>query len=165
MKIWLISGILTIISFFITYYIKYSILKMFNSLKNKENITNSDVAISLGMVEFKIKEVKFAYIVICTIQFFILSIVINSFMKNNYNLLNDILLNIIFPIIFVIISFLECFFSFKSLISIDKAILEYKQKINSINKIKQLLTEIKIYLKTKREKDELMESLNYIFHL
>lgn len=160
MKIWLISGILTIISFFITYYMKYSILKMFNNLKNKENITNSDIAISLGMVEFKIKEVKFAYIVICTIQFFILPIVINSFMKNNYNLLDDILLNIIFPIIFVIISFLESFFSFKSLISIDKAISEYKQKINSINKIKQLLTEIKIYLKTKREENELMESLN-----
>ena len=81
-------------------------------------------------------------------------------MKNNYNLLDDILLNIIFPIIFVIISFLESFFSFKSLISIDKAISEYKQKINSINKIKQLLTEIKIYLKTKREKNELMENLN-----
>ena len=160
MKIWLISGILTIISFFITYYIKYSILKMFNSLKNKENITNSDIAISLGMVEFKIKEVRFAYIVICTIQFFILPIAINSFMKNNYNLLDDILLNIIFPIIFVIISFLESFFSFKSLISIDKAISEYKQKINGINKIKQLLTEIKIYLKTKREENELMENLN-----
>lgn len=160
MKIWLISGILAIIAFSITYYIKYSILKMFYSLKNKENITNSDIAISLGMVEFKIKEVKFAYIVICTIQFFILSIVINSFMKNNYNLLDDILLNIIFPIIFIIVSFLECFFSFKSLISIDKAILEYKQKNDSINKIKQLLTEIKIYLKTKREENELMENLN-----
>ena len=160
MKIWLISGILTIISFFITYYMKYSILKMFNSLKNKENITNSDIAISLGMAEFKIKEVKFAYIVICTIQFFVLSIVINSFMKNNYNLLDDILLNIIFPIIFIIVSFLECFFSFKSLISIDKAILEFKQKNDSINKIKQLLTEIKIYLKTKREENELMENLN-----
>lgn len=160
MKVLLVSGILTIISFFITYYMKYSILKMFNSLKNKENITNSDIAISLGMAEFKIKEVKFAYIVICTIQFFVLSIVINSFMKNNYNLLDDILLNIIFPIIFIIVSFLECFFSFKSLISIDKAILEFKQKNDSINKIKQLLTEIKIYLKTKREKDELMESLN-----
>ena len=160
MKIWLISGILTIISFFITYYMKYSILKMFNSLKSKENITNSDIDISLGMAEFKIKEVKFAYIVICTIQFFILTIVINSFIKNNYNLLDDILLNIIFPIIFVIISFLECFFSFKSLISIDKAILEYKQKNDSINKIKQLLTEIKIYLKTKREENELMENLN-----
>lgn len=160
MKVLLVSGILTIISFSITYYMKYSILKMFNSLKNKENITNSDVAISLGMVEFKIKEVKFVYIVICTIQFFILAIVINSFMKNNYNLLDDILLNIIFPIIFVIVSFLESFFSFKSLISIDKAILEYKQKIDSINKLKQLLTEIKIYLKTKREENELMESLN-----
>lgn len=160
MKIWLISGILTIISFFITYYMKYSILKMFNSLKNKENITNDDIAISLGMAEFKIKEVKFAYLVICTIQFFILAIVINSFMKNNYNLLDDILLNIIFPIIFVIVNFLESFFSFKSLISIDKAILEYKQKIDSINKLKQLLTEIKIYLKTKREENELMESLN-----
>lgn len=160
MKVLLISGILTIISFSITYYMKYSILKMFNNLKNKENITNSDIAISLGMVEFKIKEVKFTYIVICTIQFFILAIVINSFMKNNYNLLDDILLNIIFPIIFVIVSFLESFFSFKSLISIDKAILEYKQKIDGINKIKQLLTEIKIYLKTKREENELMESLN-----
>ncbi len=160
MKVLLVSGILTIISFSITYYMKYSILKMFNSLKNKENITNSDVAISLGMVEFKIKEVKFVYIVICTIQFFILAIVINSFMINNYNLLNNILLNIIFPIIFVIISFLESFFSFKSLISIEKAILEYKQKIDSINKLKQLLTEIKIYLKTKREENELMESLN-----
>lgn len=160
MKIWLISGILAIIVFSITYYIKYSILKMFYSLKNKENITNSDIAISLGMVEFKIKEVKFVYIVICTIQFFILSIVINNFMKNNYNLLDDILLNIIFPIIFIIVSFLECFFSFKSLISINKAILEYKQKNDSINKIKQLLTEIKIYLKTKREENELMENLN-----
>lgn len=160
MKVLLVSGILTIIAFSIIYYIKYSILKMFNSLKSKENITNSDIAISLGMAEFKIKEVKFAYIVICTIQFFILTIVINSFIKNNYNLLDDILLNIIFPIIFVIISFLECFFSFKSLISIDKAILEYKQKNDSINKIKQLLTEIKIYLKTKREENELMESLN-----
>ena len=160
MKVLLISGILTIISFSITYYMKYSILKMFNNLKNKENITNSDIAISLGMAEFKIKEVKFAYLVICTIQFFILAIVINSFMKNNYNLLNDILLNIIFPIIFVIVSFLESFFSFKSLISIDKAILEYKQKIDSINKLKQLLTEIKIFLKTKREENELMESLN-----
>lgn len=160
MKVLLISGILTIIAFSITYYIKYSILKMFNNLKNKENITNSDIAISLGMAEFKIKEIKFAYIVICTIQFFILTIVINSFIKNNYNLLDDILLNIIFPIIFVIVSFLESFFSFKSLISIDKAILEYKQKIDSINKIKQLLTEIKIYLKTKREENELMESLN-----
>lgn len=160
MKVLLVSGILTIISFFITYYMKYSILKMFNSLKNKENITNSDIAISLGMAEFKIKEVKFAYIVICTIQFFVLSIVINSFMKNNYNLLDDILLNIIFPIIFIIVSFLECFFSFKSLISIDKAILEFKQKNDSINKIKQLLTEIKIYLKTKREENELMENLN-----
>lgn len=160
MKVLLVSGILTIISFFITYYMKYSILKMFNSLKNKENITNSDIAISLGMAEFKIKEVKFAYIVICTIQFFVLSIVINSFMKNNYNLLDDILLNIIFPIIFIIVSFLECFFSFKSLISIDKAILEYKQKNDSINKIKQLLIEIKIYLKTKREENELMENLN-----
>lgn len=160
MKIWLISGILTIISFFITYYMKYSILKMFNSLKNKENITNSDIAISLGMAEFKIKEVKFAYIVICTIQFFVLSIIISSFIKNNYNLLDDILLNTIFPIIFVIISFLECFFSFKSLISINKAISEYKQKIDGINKLKQLLTEIKIYLKTKREENELMESLN-----
>lgn len=160
MKVLLVSGILTIISFFITYYMKYSILKMFNSLKNKENITNSDIAISLGMAEVKIKEVKFAYIVICTIQFFVLSIVINSFMKNNYNLLDDILLNIIFPIIFVIISFLESFFSFKSLISIEKAISEYKQKIDSINKIKQLLTEIKIFLKTKREENELMENLN-----
>lgn len=160
MKVLLVSGILTIIAFSITYYIKYSILKMFNGLKNKENITNSEVAISLGMAEFKIKEVKFAYLVICTIQFFILAIVINSFIKNNYNLLDIILLNIIFPIIFVIISFLESFFSFKSLISIEKAILEYKQKIDSINKLKQLLTEIKIYLKTKREKDELMESLN-----
>ena len=160
MKVLLVSGILTIISFFITYYMKYSILKMFNSLKNKENITNSDIAISLGMVEFKIKEVKFVYLAICTIQFFILSIVINSFMKNNYNLLDDILLNIIFPIIFVIVSFLESFFSFKSLILIDKAISEYKQKIDSINKLKQLLTEIKIYLKTKREENELMESLN-----
>ena len=112
------------------------------------------------MAEFKIKEVKFAYLVICTIQFFILTIVINSFMKNNYNLLDDILLNIIFPIIFVIVSFLESFFSFKSLILIDKAISEYKQKIDSINKLKQLLTEIKIYLKTKREENELMESLN-----
>ena len=81
-------------------------------------------------------------------------------MKNNYNLLDDILLNIIFPIIFVIVSFLESFFSFKSLILIDKAISEYKQKIDSINKLKQLLTEIKIYLKTKREENELMESLN-----
>lgn len=160
MKVLLVSGILTIIAFSITYYIKYSILKMFNSLKNKENITNDDIAISLGMAEFKIKEVKFAYLVICTIQFFILAIVINSFMKNNYNLLDDILLNIIFPIIFVIVSFLESFFSFKSLISIDKAILEYKQKIDSINKLKQLLTEIKIYLKTKREENELMENLN-----
>ena len=152
MKVLLISGILTIISFSITYYMKYSILKMFNNLKNKENITNSDIAISLGMAEFKIKEVKFAYLVICTIQFFILAIVINSFMKNNYNLLDDILLNIIFPIIFVIVNFLESFFSFKSLISIDKAILEYKQKIDSINKLKQLLTEIKIYLIKKRRK-------------
>ena len=160
MKVLLISGILTIIAFSITYYIKYSILKMFNGLKNKENITNSEVAISLGMAEFKIKEVKFAYLVICTVQFFILAIVINSFMKNNYNLLDDILLNIIFPIIFVIVSFLESFFSFKSLILIDKAISEYKQKIDSINKLKQLLTEIKIYLKTKREENELMESLN-----
>ena len=160
MKVLLVSGILTIISFSITYYMKYSILKMFNSFKNKENITNSDVAISLGMVEFKIKEVKFAYLVICTIQFLILTIIINSLIKNNYNLLDDILLNIIFPIIFVIVSFLESFFSFKSLISIDKAILEYKQKIDGINKIKQLLTEIKIYLKTKREENELMESLN-----
>jgi len=160
MKVLLVSGILTIASFSITYYVKYSILKMFNSLKNKENITNSEIAISLGMAEFKIKEVKFAYIVICTIQFFILVIVINSFMKNNYNLLNNILLDIIFPIIFVIVSFLESFFSFKSLISIDKAILEYKQKIDSINKLKQLLTEIKIYLKTKREENELMENLN-----
>jgi hypothetical protein len=160
MKVLLVSGILTIIAFSITYYIKYSILKMFNGLKNKENITNSEVAISLGMAEFKIKEVKFAYLVICTVQFFILAIVINSFIKNNYNLLDNILLNVIFPIIFVIISFLESFFSFKSLISIEKAILEYKQKIDSINKLKQLLTEIKIYLKTKREKDELMESLN-----
>lgn len=42
----------------------------------------------------------------------------------------------------------------------DKAILEYKQKIDSISKIKQLLTEIKIYLKTKREENELMENLN-----
>ena len=58
MKVLLISGILTIIAFSITYYIKYSILKMFNSLKNKENITNSDIAISLGMVEFKIKFFK-----------------------------------------------------------------------------------------------------------
>lgn len=160
MKVLLVSGILTIISFFITYYMKYSILKMFNSLKNKENITNSDIAISLGMAEFKIKEVKFAYIVICTIQFFVLSMIISSFIKNNYNLLDDILLNTIFPIIFVIISFLECFFSFKSLISINKAISEYKQKIDGINKLKQLLTEIKIYLKTKREENELMESLN-----
>lgn len=160
MKVLLVSGILTIIAFSITYYIKYSILKMFNGLKNKENITNSEVAISLGMAEFKIKEVKFAFLVICTVQFFILAIVINSFIKNNYNLLDNILLNVIFPIIFVIISFLESFFSFKSLISIEKAILEYKQKIDSINKIKQLLTEIKIFLKTKREKDELMESLN-----
>ena len=69
MKVLLVSGILTIISFSITYYMKYSILKMFNSLKNKENITNDDVAISLGMTEFKIKEVKFAYLVICIIQF------------------------------------------------------------------------------------------------
>lgn len=160
MKVLLISGILTIISFSITYYMKYSILKMFNNLKNKENITNSEVAISLGMAEFKIKEVKFAYIVICTIQFFILAIVINSFIKNNYNLLDNILLNIIFPIIFIIISFLECFFSFKSLISIDKAISEYKQKIDNMNKFKQLLTELKIYLKTKREENELMEKLN-----
>lgn len=160
MKVLLVSGILTIISFSITYYMKYSILKMFNSLKNKKNITNSDIAISLGMAEFKIKEVKFAYIVICTIQFFVLSIIISSFIKNNYNLLDDILLNTIFPIIFVIISFLECFFSFKSLISINKAISEYKQKIDGINKLKQLLTEIKIYLKTKREENELMESLN-----
>lgn len=160
MKVLLVSGILTIIAFSITYYIKYSILKMLNGLKNKENITNSEVAISLGMAEFKIKEVKFAYLVICTIQFFILAIVINSFMKNNYNLLDNILLNIIFPIIFVIISFLESFFSFKSLISIEKAILEYKEKIDSINKIKQLLTEIKIFLKTKREENELMENLN-----
>lgn len=160
MKVLLVSGILTIIAFSITHYIKYSILKMFNGLKNKENITNSEVAISLGMAEFKIKEVKFAYLVICTVQFFILAIVINSFIKNNYNLLDNILLNVIFPIIFVIISFLESFFSFKSLISIEKAILEYKQKIDSINKLKQLLTEIKIYLKTKREENELMESLN-----
>ena len=160
MKVLLVSGILTIIAFSIIYYIKYSILKMFNGLKNKENITNSEVAISLGMAEFKIKEVKFAYLVICTVQFFILVIVINSFIKNNYNLLDNILLNVIFPIIFVIISFLESFFSFKSLISIDKTILEYKQKIDSINKLKQLLTEIKIYLKTKREENELMESLN-----
>lgn len=160
MKVLLVSGILTIIAFSITYYIKYSILKMFNGLKNKENISNSEVAISLGMAEFKIKEVKFAYLVICTIQFFILAIVINNFMKNNYNLLDDILLNIIFPIIFVIISFLESFFSFKSLILINEAISEYKQKIDSINKLKQLLTEIKIYLKTKREENELMESLN-----
>lgn len=73
MKVLLVSGILTIITFSITYYIKYSILKMFNGLKNKENITNSEVAISLGMAEFKIKEVKFAYLVICTIQFFYFS--------------------------------------------------------------------------------------------
>lgn len=33
MKIWLISGILAIIAFSITYYMKYSILKMFNNLK------------------------------------------------------------------------------------------------------------------------------------